>query len=63
MSITIVMPEGKTLHIQDATELQAQQLRACLEAGTGAFEFSLGDRTYVVNCANVLYLEVTPATS
>ena len=39
MSITIVMTEGKTLHIQDATQKQAEKLRAQIDAGVGGFEF------------------------
>ncbi len=62
MSITIVMAEGKTLYIQDATTEQVKTLRDCMHAGVGAFQFTLEDRSYIINCATISYLEVTPAT-
>ena len=59
MSITIVMTEGRTLHIQEATTLQVEQLRGVLGAGHGVFEFTLNGQSYMVNAANVLYAEVS----
>lgn len=58
MTITIVMTEGKTLHIQNATQQQAEKLRAQLDAGMGGFEFLVDDRSYVINCSNVVYVEI-----
>ncbi|MFC4453851.1 hypothetical protein [Deinococcus sonorensis] len=63
MSLTIVMTEGKTLYLQDATPAQLQELRLNLSEGHGAFEFTLEGRSYLINTRNVLYVEVTPATS
>ena len=61
MSITIVMMEGKTLHIQEASSQQVDLIREVLSAGRGVFEFTLNGQSYIVNCANVLYAEVSPA--
>ena len=58
MSITIVMTEGKTLHIQDATQKQAEKLRAQIDAGVGGFEFLVDGTSYVINCSNVVYIEI-----
>ncbi len=49
MTITIVMTEGKILHIQNATQKQAEKLRAQLDAGVGGFEFLVDDKSYVIN--------------
>lgn len=63
MSITIVMVEGKTLHLDDATPDHMGQLLDSISAGRGAFQFTIENRLYLINCANVLYAEVTPATA
>lgn len=61
MSMTIVLGTGQTLHVQNATKLQVQELRDKLKAGGGSFEFTTEDRLYLINCASVSYVEVTPA--
>ena len=63
MTITVVMTEGKTLHIQDATEKQAERLRALLDAGVGGFEFLVDGKSYVINCSNVVYIEIIASHS
>jgi hypothetical protein len=61
MSITIVLSEGKTLHVDGASPAQVQRLREMFEQGRGVFEFSVNGRTYLVNVTNVLYVEVVGA--
>ena len=63
MSMTIVMHTGQTLHLQDATAAQVKELRETLKAGRGSFEFATEDRVYVINCASVSYVEMTPASA
>jgi hypothetical protein len=59
MNVTIVMVEGKTLYIAQASAEQQTQLRKVLTDGQGVFEFTQDDRTYIVNAANILYVEMT----
>jgi hypothetical protein len=63
MSITIVMHQGQTLHLQDASAAQLKELRDNLKGGRGSFEFTSEDRVYIINCASVSYVEVTPASA
>ncbi|OLV18225.1 hypothetical protein BOO71_0006379 [Deinococcus marmoris] len=57
------MHEGQTLHIKETTASQVTDLREKLKAGSGSFEFIIEDRLYVVNCASVMYIDVTPASA
>ncbi|MDV6375900.1 hypothetical protein [Deinococcus arenicola] len=61
--MTIVMCGGQTLYIQNATAAQAIDLRTKLEQGRGIFEFTTADRVYIINCANVMYIDMVPASA
>lgn len=63
MGMTIVMREGHMLHVQDATAAQVRDLRIKLEAGCGSFKFTTGNRVYIINCGNVMYIDMTPASA
>lgn len=58
MNITIVMMENKTLYVQKASFEQQVHLKRIIAEGHGSFEFVQDQRTYVVNIANVLYIEL-----
>ena len=60
MSITFVLIQGQTLHLQGATPEQMEQVRQMFQQGRGSFEFTVDGRTFVVNGSNVLYVEVVP---
>ncbi|MFK7604387.1 hypothetical protein ACI3L1_19570 [Deinococcus sp. SM5_A1] len=59
MNITIVMVEGKTLYVAQASAEQQVKLRSIIADGHGVFEFTQDDRTYFVNAINILYVEAT----
>ncbi len=59
MNVTIIMVEGKTLYIAQASAEQYAQLRRILTDGHGVFEFTQDERTYIVNAINILYVEAT----
>lgn len=63
MGMTIVLHTGQTLHLQNASAVQIGELRDKLKAGSGSFEFTTEDRMYLINCASVSYVEVTPASA
>ncbi|WP_027481919.1 hypothetical protein [Deinococcus pimensis] len=58
MSITIVLMEGKTLHVEAASPSHVERIREVFAQGRGSFEFSVNGRVYVVNASNILYVEV-----
>lgn len=59
MNITIVMAEGKTLFVPNASEEQQSQLRRALTEGHGVFEFKQDDRLFIVNVSKITHIEVT----
>ncbi len=59
MNMTIIMLDGKSLHINQVKETQVAQFRQAVREGRGAFEFTLDGRTYIINVASVVYAELS----